>query len=63
MDRNFCLHFGAAVETLCLSVDMQEGGALGLAPGASEFLAIPCPHNGTAVYLCFMCNPLARLDT
>lgn len=47
----------------CLSMDMQEGGALGLDPSSSEFLAIPCPHNGTAVHLCFMCNVLSRFDT
>ena len=56
MDRNFCLHNGAAVETLCLSVDMQEDGALGVDPSTSKFLAIPCPHNGTAVHLYFMCK-------
>lgn len=43
MDRDFCLHFGAAVETLRLSVDVQEGGALGLDPGAFEFLQFLVP--------------------
>ena len=37
VDRNFCLHIGAAVETLHLSVDMQEGGALGQTPVPLSF--------------------------